>query len=260
MSATYNVIDTRMPDLLRGTRPLAGIFVGPPAPWLVEMCGYAGFDFVILDNEHGPSSTESLEHMMRAARGAGVMPIVRTYPQDILRVLDMGASGIQVPQVDTAEQARHVVALAKYPPVGIRGAAFSNRAAGFGFFGGERQISDANNGTAVIVQAESRTAIENVDAIASVPGIDAVFFGPNDLSFSMGFPGQVNHPDVVAALEHGIKRVNAAGVAAGILAVNPAEFELWGKVGAKLLVAVSTGLITGALRNHMQGVRDLAKA
>ena len=260
MSATYNVIDTRMPDLLRGTRPLTGIFVGPPAPWLVEMCGHAGFDFVILDNEHGPSSTESLEHMMRAARASGVIPIVRTYAPDILRVLDMGASGIQVPQVDTAEQAAHVVALAKYPPVGIRGAAFSNRAAGFGFFGGERQISDANNGTAVIVQAESRTAIENVDAIAAVPGIDAVFFGPNDLSFSMGYPGQMNHPEVVAALEHGIRRARAAGKAAGIIAMNPAEFARWGKVGANYLVTVSTGLVTGALRGHTQGIRDLPKA
>jgi 4-hydroxy-2-oxoheptanedioate aldolase len=259
MSATYNVIDTRMPALLRGERPLAGIFVGPPAPWVVEMCGHAGFDFVVIDNEHGPSSTESLEHMMRAARGAGVIPIVRTYPQDILRVLDMGASGIQVPQVDTAEQARQVVALAKYPPVGIRGAAFSNRAAGFGFFGGERQIADANTGTAVIVQAESRTAIDNVDAIAAVPGIDAMFFGPNDLSFSMGYPGQMNHPEVVAALEHGIRRANAAGVAAGIIAMNPAEFERWAKVGAKYMCTVSTGLLTGALRNHVQGIRDLAR-
>src|SRR5687767_13724850 len=90
VSATNYVIDTRMRALLRGERQLAGIFVGRPAPWVVERCGHAGFDFVVIDNEHGPSSTESLEHMMRAARGAGVIPIVRTYPQDILRVLDMG--------------------------------------------------------------------------------------------------------------------------------------------------------------------------
>ena len=257
MSATGNVIDTRLPELLRGTRALSGIFVGPPAPWLVEMCGHAGFDFVVIDNEHGPSGTETIEHMIRAARGAGVLPVVRTYEDDILRVLDMGASGIQVPQVDTAEQARHVVALAKYPPMGIRGAAFSTRAAGFGFFGGERQIADANQGTAVIVQAESRTAIDNIDAIAAVPGVDVVFFGPNDLSFSMGHPGQMNHPEVVEAIEHGIRRTVAAGAAAGVIAMNPAEFARWAKVGARYMPTVTTALIGNALRSVTQGIRAL---
>ena len=137
MSTPMNVIDTRLPALLRGRRPLLGMFVGTPAPALVEMCGHAGFDFVIIDNEHGPSGIESTERMIRAARAAGVIPVVRTLEPDILRVLDIGASGIQVPQVNTAEQAARIVAAAKYPPVGTRGAAFSTRAAGFGFFGGE---------------------------------------------------------------------------------------------------------------------------
>jgi len=169
MPNPMNVIDTRLPDLLRGPRALLGMFVGIPSPSLVEMCGHAGVDFVIVDNEHGPAGIESTEHMLRAARSSGVIPVVRTLEPDILRVLDIGASAIQVPQVHTAEQARRIVAAAKYPPVGTRGAAFSTRAAGFGFFGGERHIADSNAGTSVIVMTETREALGNLDAILAVP-------------------------------------------------------------------------------------------
>ena len=255
MSATMNVIDTRMPALLRGPRPLLGMFVGPPAPSLVEMCGHAGCDFVIIDNEHGPSGIESTEHLLRAARGAGVIPIVRTLEADILRVLDIGASGIQVPQVNMPEQAARIVAAAKYPPVGTRGAAFSTRAAGFGFFGGAQHVRDSNEGTAVVIMAETRTAIGNLDAILAIKGIDAVFFGPNDLSFSLGHPGEMRHPEVVGAIEHGIARALAAGVAPGVLALDPADFHRWHKAGARYIPMVLTGLLAGALRTTVAAVR-----
>jgi len=253
-----NVIDTRLPALLRGERPLLGTFVGIPAPALVEMCGHAGLDFVIIDNEHGPAGIESTEAMIRAARAAGVIPVVRTLEPDILRVLDVGASGIQVPQVNTPEQAARIVAAAKYPPVGARGAAFSTRAAGFGFFGGEQHVRDSNEGTAVIVMVETRAALAAIDAILAVPGIDAVFFGPNDLSFSLGFPGQMQHPEVIAAIEHGIARAIKAGVAPGVLALTPAEFHRWHKAGARYLPGVLSGLVADGLRAavaeaHAQG-------
>ncbi len=251
-----NVIDTRLPELLRGTRALLGMFVGIPSPSLVEMCGHAGVDFVIVDNEHGPAGIESTEHMLRAARASGVIPVVRTLEGDILRVLDIGASAIQVPQVNTAEQAKRIVAAAKYPPIGMRGAAFSTRAAGYGFFGGERHVADSNVGTAVIVMTETRTAIENLDAILSVPGIDAVFFGPNDLSFSYGHPGEMGHPDVVGAIEHGIDRALAHGVAPGVLALTPDDFHRWRRRGARYLPMVLTGLLANALRATVTGTRQ----
>jgi len=122
------VIDTRLPALLRGSRPVLGIFIGVPSPALVEMAGHAGFDFVIIDNEHGPASLETTEHMLRAAHSSGIVPVVRTLETDILRVLDIGASGIQVPAVNTAEQARRVVAAAKYPHRSARVARRSRRA------------------------------------------------------------------------------------------------------------------------------------
>ena len=250
-----NVIDTRLPGLLRGSRALLGMFVGIPSPSLVEMCGHAGVDFIIVDNEHGPAGIESTEHMLRAARAAGVIPVVRTVEADILRVLDIGASAIQVPQVNTAEQARRIVAAAKYPPLGTRGAAFSTRAAGYGFFGGVRHVADSNDGIAVIVMAETRAAIENLDDILAVPGIDAVFFGPNDLSFSFGHPGEMGHPDVVAAIEQGIRRALAHHVAPGVLALAPDDFHRWRSLGARYLPMVLSGVIANALRASVAGTR-----
>lgn len=250
-----NVIDTRLPELLRGKRPLLGMFVGIPSPSLVEMCGHAGVDFVIVDNEHGPAGIESTEHMLRAARASGVIPVVRTLEGDILRVLDIGASAIQVPQVNSGEQARRIVAAAKYPPLGMRGAAFSTRAAGYGFFAGERHVADSNAGTAVIVMAETRAAIDKLDEILSVPGIDAVFFGPNDLSFSFGHPGQMSHPEVVGAIEHGIERALAHGVAPGVLALNSEDFHRWRDKGARYLPMVLSGLVGNALRSTVAATR-----
>lgn len=256
MNAGMNVIDTRLPELLRGSRALLGMFVGMPSPSLVEMCGHAGVDFVIVDNEHGPAGIESTEHMLRAARASGVIPVVRTLESDILRTLDIGASAIQVPQVNSAEQAKRIVAAAKYPPLGLRGAAFSTRAAGFGFFGGERHVADSNAGTAVIVMTETRTAIEHLDDILSVPGIDAVFFGPNDLSFSFGHPGEMGHPDVIAAIEHGVDRALAHGVAPGVLALTPDDFHRWRRRGCRYLPMVLSGLLANALRTTVAAARQ----
>ena len=160
-----------------------------------------------------------------------------------------------MPQVNTAEQAARIVAATKYPPLGTRGAAFSTRAAGFGFFGGAAHIRDSNEGTAVVIMAETRTAIDNLDAILSVPGIDAVFFGPNDLSFSLGHPGEMQHPEVIAAIEHGIARALHHGVAPGVLALNPVDFHRWAKVGARYIPMVLTGLIGNALRATVAAVR-----
>src|SRR5262252_8846504 len=168
-----SVLDTRLPQLLRGAQPLAGMFVGIPSPALVEMCGHAGFDFVIIDNEHGPASLETTEHLIRAARCAGTIPVVRTEEAEILRVLDAGASGVQVPAVNSAAQARRIVEACKYPPLGRRSAAFTTRAGGYTFFGGAAQIERANEGVAIILMIETAEALASVDEIAQVRGVDA---------------------------------------------------------------------------------------
>jgi 4-hydroxy-2-oxoheptanedioate aldolase len=249
------VIDNRLPGLLRGDRPLFGIFAGIPSPALIEMCGHAGFDFVIIDNEHGPAGIETTEHLIRAARCAGIIPVVRTLESEILKVLDIGASAIQVPQVNTAEQASRIVAAAKYPPLGRRGVAFSTRASGYGFFGGADFCRASNDGTSVIVMVESPEAISNLDRIVAVPGIDAIFIGPNDLSFAMGYQGDQKHPEVVATIDATIARLVKAGMPTGLMTVLPDDFRKYASIGARYMTTVFSAVLAGAMRSAVAAVR-----
>lgn len=134
----HHPLDNRLPGMLRSDKRLRGVFNALPSPAIVEMCGYAGFDFVILDNEHGSANLETTEHMLRAARASGIATAVRCLRHDISRVLDMGAGGVQIPMVGSAEEARDLVQQVRYPGVGRRGSAFSPRAAGYGAFRGQR--------------------------------------------------------------------------------------------------------------------------
>jgi 4-hydroxy-2-oxoheptanedioate aldolase len=243
-----SAIDTRLPALLRADAPLAGMFVGFPSPALVEMCGHAGFDFVIIDNEHGPMSLETTEHMIRAARCAGTLPVVRTQEAAILRVLDAGASGVQVPMVNTAEQARRIVDACKYPPLGTRSSAFTARAGGYTFHGGPAAIDRANAGVAIILMIETVEAVANLDAILAVPGVDALFVGLSDLALSMGHPGDSAHLRVQETLAGIFDRAARAGVATGVLAPSPGDFSRYAAMGAKYLPMTMASMIGGALR------------
>jgi 4-hydroxy-2-oxoheptanedioate aldolase len=155
MDHPHHPLDTRLPALLKSGQRLRGLFNSLPSPAIVEMCGYAGFDFVILDNEHGSANLETTEHMLRAARASGIVPVVRCLRHDISRVLDMGASGVQIPMVGSAEEARDLVQQVRYPRVGRRGSAFSPRAAGYGAFPGVAHTERSNAGVALIVMIET---------------------------------------------------------------------------------------------------------
>jgi 4-hydroxy-2-oxoheptanedioate aldolase len=212
------------------------------------MCGYAGFDFVIIDNEHGPQSLETTEHMIRAARCAGTIPVVRTAEADILRVLDSGASGVQVPMVEDAAAARRIVEACKYPPLGRRSSAFTARAGGYTFFGGAAQVERANQGTAIILMIETAAAVAGLDAILAVPGIDCLFVGLSDLALSMGHAGDNMHPSVQEALATVFARAKQANVAAGVLASSPMDFNRYAAMGATYLPMTMASVIGGALR------------
>jgi 4-hydroxy-2-oxoheptanedioate aldolase len=243
-----SVIDTRLPRLLREQRPLAGMFIGFPSAALVEMCGYAGFDFVIIDNEHGPASFGTTESLIRAARCSGTIPVVRAEEPDLGRVLDAGASGVQVPAVNTAAQAQRIVDACKYPPVGRRSAAFTTRAGGFTFFGGAAQIKRVNEGIAIILMIETVEAYRNVDAIVEVKGIDALFIGLSDLAISMGHAGDNHHPQVREAVDTIVTRCVRGGLGCGLLAANAADFRRYSDMGAKYLPMTMASLVAGALR------------
>lgn len=253
-----SVFDGRFAAYLKERRPLSGIFMGLTSPALVEMSGHAGFDFVVIDNEHGPAAIETTEHMIRAARCAGIVPIVRVSGanvQEILRTLDVGASGVQVPQVNTPEQAQLAVRAAKYPPLGNRGVAFSTRAAGYGFFGGMTHVQNSNAETVVITHIETAEAVSNLDAMMAIGGIDVMFIGPTDLSVSMGYPGNPNHPEVQATIADCIKRITAAGIAPGILVGNSEEYHKFADQGVLYLAFNITTVVGGAMKSTVAGTK-----
>ncbi|CAB3832933.1 aldolase/citrate lyase family protein [Achromobacter mucicolens] len=249
-------LDGRLPDMLRSGKPLRGLFNGLPSPAIVEMCAYAGFDFIILDNEHGSADLGMTEHMLRAARATGIVPIVRCFEHDLPRILDMGASAVQVPMVETAEQARRLAGMIHYPPVGRRGSAFSTRAAGYGAFGGAGHTQRSNDGIGFIAMIETPEAIAAAGEIAAVDGVDAVFIGPNDLAHAMGHGSDWNAEPVQRAIEAGLRAIAGAGKCSGIIALTPQDEEKYGAMGARYFANVSTSIITRALAQAASAGRE----
>jgi 4-hydroxy-2-oxoheptanedioate aldolase len=245
-------LDDRMPALLRSGRTLRAIFNSLPSPAIVEMCAYAGFDFILIDNEHGSAGHDTTEHMLRAARASGIPPVVRCLRQDIARVLDMGASGVQIPMVQSAGEARDLVQQVRYPGIGRRGSAFSPRAAGYGAFPGPEHTRRSNEGVALIVMIETAEACAQAGEIAAVEGVDAVFVGPNDLSHSMGFGNRWKAPEVDAVIEQALKAISAAGTCAGIIGMNAEDEAHYGAWGARFFATVASSLITQAFRQAAQ--------
>ena len=204
-----------MKSKLLAGEPAYGASVMIPSPQLVEMLGQVGFDWVLIDCEHGTITLETVELMVMAAEAAGVTPIARPVTgsaEHILQVMDRGAAGVQVPHVRSAEDARRAVEAVKYHPVGGRGLAVGTRSSGYGF---SRSMTDyasaANDETLVCVQLEDAEAIENADEILAVDGVDVFFIGPSDLSQSMGHPGNPKAPEVRAAIDATLEKIVAAG-------------------------------------------------
>jgi 2-keto-3-deoxy-L-rhamnonate aldolase RhmA len=205
---------------LRDGKAVFGAMITFPAPSIVEMLGYMGFDWVLIDNEHGSITVDTAEDMIRAAELTGVAPIVRPVanrPDIIAPFLDRGAWGVQVPHVNTRQEAEAAVAACKYPLEGQRGIFSGGRPAEYGI-GGTTQdyVAKANENTLVCLMLEELEAIENISEIASVQGVDVLFIGSGDLSTSMGYPGQQAHPEVQAVMERGVKRIREAGIVAGV--------------------------------------------
>lgn len=250
-------IDTRLPPWFAGSQVLRCIFVGMPSPGLVEMCAYAGFDFVIVDNEHGSADLQTTEHMLRAARAAGVPAVVRCLEHDIARVLDLGACGVQIPMVRDAAHAADLVQRIRYPLPGgrggRRGSAFSTRAAGYGAFGGAGHTALSNEGVAFIPMIETPEAVEQAQAIAAVDGVNAVFVGPNDLAHAMGHENRWSDPPVLAAIERAVRAVASAGKCPGTLALSPADRERCDNWGVRMQATVLTGVLMQALKEAAGG-------
>ncbi len=248
MSATFR-------QRLKNREVLIGTLVTLGIPEIAEVLSSAGFDWLFLDGEHSPLDTLALQHLVM---GAGARPcLVRLATGSELEVkkaLDIGAAGIIAPQVNSAEQAAQVVRWAKYSPLGTRGVGAA-RAHGYGFAFNE-YLATANNHTVVVVQAEHKDAVSNIEAIVQVAGVDAVLVGPNDLSASLGHLGDPAHPDVVAAIDRVTEVCRRTGMPLGIFGMNPAAVKPYLERGYTLIVcSVDTVLLGTAARELLNHIK-----
>ena len=222
---------------LKGGEILLGTMVTLPSAAAAEILAGLGFDWLFIDGEHGPLETRELGEILQAVshKTACIVRVPEAAEVPIKRALDLGAHGIIVPQVSTAEQAANVVRFARYAPEGARGVGLA-RAHGYGQRFRE-YLDMANSETAVIVQAEDVRAVENIESIVRVPGVDAVLLGPYDLSASLGKMGQIDDPAVVAAIRRVTGVCRAAGMPLGYFGVTAGAVKPYVALGYTLIVA-----------------------
>lgn len=239
--------------LRRGDR-LIGSIVTLAAPEVPEILSAAGVDWLFIDCEHAPLDALWAQRLLQAARVPGVLRVADSHESTLKRALDTGAAGVVVPMVNTAQQARAVVSFCKYPPLGSRGVGIV-RAQGYGL-GFQDYVAQANESTAVIVQIEHISAVENIEAIVAVPGVDAAFVGPYDLSGSMGRLGQVDHIDVLAAIEGVRFACERAGMPLGIYVGSVAAAKPYLEKGFTLIAVGIDALLLGqAARQIVQALK-----
>lgn len=236
-----------------------GCAVGIAHPIAVEAAGYAGFDFVLLDTEHSALDITAIEPMILAARATGVAAIYRVRHLDaaaIGRALDIGSDGILVPHVKSAQQARAVVEAARYAPLGHRGLG-PGRPIRFGLSDPGEYVAHANEQTVVAVMIEDQEAVENIEAIAAVDGIDVFNIGTWDLSNSLGVPLDTRHPKLMDAITRILAAAKAHGIAAGVPPESPEEVSALTKLGCQFFESCSAqGVLAEGLRNIVLQSRE----
>jgi 4-hydroxy-2-oxoheptanedioate aldolase len=219
-----------------------GLWCSLCSPITAEIVCHSGFDWLLLDTEHSPNEVPDVLSQLQAVQAGSASPIVRPAWNDIVlikRFLDIGAQSLLLPFVQTADEARRAVEATRYPPGGIRGITGSGRASRYGRV--TNYLKNATQEICLLVQVETKSALERIEEIASVDGIDGIFIGPNDLAASFGHIGNWAHPEVQSALEDAVRRLKKIGKPAGILTPNEEEakrFIQWGytfvAVGADL--------------------------
>ena len=223
---------------LKAGRAQIGLWSSLSSSYTVEVIAGAGFDWILLDMEHSPNDLESALAQLQAAAPYPSHPVVRVPWNDMVsikRLLDIGAQSLLVPYVSTADEARAAVSYTRYPPAGVRGVAGTTRATRFG------RVRDyakrAQEEICLLVQVETQQALDNIEAICAVEGVDGVFIGPADLHASLGYTGEIANPKVKLLIDSAIQRIRKAGKAPGILTSNEADARHWLQCGG-LFVAV----------------------
>lgn len=254
------IASTRVKHALREGKLVLGTMVAEiRQASIMQLLANAGFDFCIIDNEHGPFSIETIADLSRAARCYGITPIVRVpdlaYPY-LAQSLDVGAQGVMLPRVTNVEQVRQAAQIIKYPPVGARGCAQNRAHTNFMAGNVAEVMARANEESMLVIQIETKEALEQVEEIVAVPGVDAAFIGPNDLSISLGVHGQTTSPIMVAAMERIVAACQQHNVAAAIQLADVQLATQWIQKGMQMVsysaetnLLMSAGLAaTGALR------------
>jgi 4-hydroxy-2-oxoheptanedioate aldolase len=248
----------RMKEKLRQGEPVFGVSIMIPSPQIVEMVAAAGFDWVLLDCEHGTLTLESVELMAMAAEAAGITAIARPATKSaehILQVLDRGVMGVQVPHVMTAEDARAVIAAVKYHPAGRRGLAAGTRAAAYDAHGTLAEyVKAANEATLLAIQIEDREAIDHLDELLAMSEIDVFFIGPSDLSQSMGHPGNPKAPPVAAAIDSSLRKMQAAHRTPGMPATAENVRDLLNK-GVRYIYTHLPRLLAASAKAYLSAAR-----
>lgn len=244
--APLNVLKTR---LLRGEATV-GLWLTLASPAAAEIAGAAGFDWCLVDGEHGPNTAQSLQAQVQALAAVGCPALIRVpvnEPWVIKQAMDLGVASILVPMVHDGAGAAAAAAATRYPPQGLRGLGASiSRAGRWGAI--HDYAATANFSALCLVQAESARAVADIDAIAATPGVDGVFIGPSDLAADMGLLGQPGHPQVQGAIAHLIARTRAAGKVAGIMSFDPPAFAgLLAQGVTMLAVGAESTVLTRAL-------------
>jgi 4-hydroxy-2-oxoheptanedioate aldolase len=227
----------KLKQRLQAGETLHGLFVVSNSLQNAEALSHSGFDFLCFDVEHSPSAVPAVHAQLAALGAAGTPAMVRVTGLDPVvfkHYLDLGAGALMVPNINTAEQARTAVRYARYPVAGgVRGVGGTMRVNRYGRDKG--YFAQAADSTCVVLQAETREALGNLEEICAVEGVDVIFFGPADLAADMGYMGQPTHPEVVAAIEDGMRRARAAGVATGVAAGDP-ECRRYVEAGARMVI------------------------
>lgn len=232
-----------------------GTFQILDSPMAAEIAGLAGMDFVILDQEHGPLTAETTVALCAAAERGGASPIVRVRANDapeIQRALDVGAAGVEIPQIETEADAAHAANAARFDPIGNRGLSPYVRAGGYD--GGSDYTERQNEETAVIVHIEGERGVENLDDIMTVDGIDVLFLGPYDLSQSLGIPGQVRADRVEELMSDVCERAADADVVVGTYADDVEMARRWADIGVQYVaISVDAPILRHAFEDLVDG-------
>lgn len=252
MNAPRNFFKQR---LLAG-EPLNGLWLTLASPMVTEAVSHLAFDWLAFDMEHTPVDVSGLQPLLQAAAAGSAGPVVRVAWNDpvvIKRVLDTGPQTILVPFVQTEEDARHAVAASRYPPYGIRGVAGATRASRFGLTNDYFEI--ANREMCILVQVETATAIDRLESIAAVEGVDGVFIGPSDLAASLGHLGSPSHPEVQQVVRNAARRILESGTAPGILATNTEDALRYRDWGYRFVAgSLDIGLIINGARQLLSAM------